>query len=53
MKGRLPENSMTPMTVVNPPPVQEMTSVQKRNSSVSTENEGDHHRPTGLEIQAV
>ncbi|XP_010692125.2 cell number regulator 6 [Beta vulgaris subsp. vulgaris] len=53
MKGRLPENSMTPMTVVNPPPVQEMTSDQKRNSSVSSENEGDHHRPTGLEIQAV
>ncbi|KAL2892503.1 Cell number regulator 6 [Bienertia sinuspersici] len=56
MKGRLSENTMTPMTVVNPPPVQEMSSDHKHESSSSVEKgdeSDDHHRHTGLEIQPV
>lgn len=56
MKGRLSDNVMMEMTVVNPPPVQEMTTENSRgsrSSSSSSENGTDHHRHTGLEIQPV
>ncbi|KNA16111.1 hypothetical protein SOVF_092030 [Spinacia oleracea] len=54
MKGRLSENTtMTPMTVVNPPPVQEMTSDHTHDSSSSSENGSQHHRHTDLQIQPL
>ncbi|XP_037409148.1 cell number regulator 6-like, partial [Triticum dicoccoides] len=37
-KGRLAENSVVPMTVVNPPPLQEMSMAE--NNAPTSENEG-------------
>ncbi|KAL5718240.1 Cell number regulator 6 [Ranunculus cassubicifolius] len=45
MKGRLSDNAVMPMTVINPPPVQEMTSDDnsRGSTSASTANgDGDH-----------
>ncbi|KAF5197436.1 Cell number regulator [Thalictrum thalictroides] len=48
MKGRLSDNVVMPMTVINPPPVQEMTSNEKRESSSTSTSGGE---PASLETQ--
>ncbi|KAL5718370.1 Cell number regulator 6 [Ranunculus cassubicifolius] len=53
MKGRLSDNAVMPMTVINPPPVQEMTSDDNSRGSTlsSTANgDGDHSH---LETQTL
>lgn len=52
MKGRLSENVVSQMTIVNPPPVQEMKSEDDSQSSApnSSANNNGH---TNLEMQAV
>ncbi|WVZ03842.1 hypothetical protein V8G54_024648, partial [Vigna mungo] len=52
MNGRLSDNNMfSEMTVVNPPPIQEMKSTdEKETAETSSPNNNDH---TDLEIQAV
>ncbi|XP_077235404.1 PLAC8 family protein [Tasmannia lanceolata] len=47
MKGRLSDNVAMPMTIINPPPVQEMNMVENQETA---ENGVDH---TNLEIQAL
>ncbi|KAJ6839063.1 cell number regulator 6-like [Iris pallida] len=51
MKGRLADNAVMPMTVVNPPPVQEMSTNENRESEAS-ENDTQSHQAT-LEMQAL
>lgn len=48
MRNHLSDNTSMQMTVVNPPPVQEMNSEESKNSASTTH--GEH---TGLEIQAL
>jgi hypothetical protein len=55
MKNRLSDNSATPMTVVNPPPVQEMNANQTNaesasDSRVHKDNNGEH---VDLEMQPL
>lgn len=51
MKGRLSDDTPMPMTVVNPPPVQEMsTAGVNRDSAPSSRNDTDQ---TNLEMQAL
>lgn len=50
MKGRLSENTVMPMTVVNPPPVQEMNASENHRESASSGNGTDH---TNLEMQPL
>ncbi|XP_017436010.1 cell number regulator 6 [Vigna angularis] len=51
MKGRLSDNMFSEMTVVNPPPIQEMKSTdEKETAETSSPNNNGH---TDLEIQAV
>ncbi|KAI4363627.1 hypothetical protein MLD38_019820 [Melastoma candidum] len=52
MKGHLSDNVAMPMTIVNPPPVQEMSSGDddRNGSESSTVNDGDH---TKLEMQPL
>ncbi|KAJ4847262.1 Cell number regulator 6 [Turnera subulata] len=47
MKGRLSENFVMPMTIVNPPPVQEMSSASENQDSSPPE------KSTNLEMQAL
>ncbi|KAK3001355.1 hypothetical protein RJ639_021134 [Escallonia herrerae] len=51
MKGRLSDNIVMPMTVVNPPPVQEMTSASDNQDSAPSFANGVEH--TNLEMQAL
>ncbi|KAM7494630.1 hypothetical protein LguiB_029239 [Lonicera macranthoides] len=55
MKGRLSDESITPMTIVNAPPVQQMnssdTNTNNRDSEPSDANGGTGH--TNLEMQAL
>ncbi|KAK9293114.1 hypothetical protein L1049_021100 [Liquidambar formosana] len=51
MQGRLSDNVVMPMTVVNPPPIQEMNaSGDNQNSAPSSTNNVEH---TNLEMQAL
>lgn len=51
MKGRLSDNAVMPMTMVNPPPVQEMNSAtENKDSAPSSANDGEH---TNLEMEAL
>ncbi|KAI4332742.1 hypothetical protein L6164_017625 [Bauhinia variegata] len=53
MKGRLSDVVVSPMTVLNPPPVQEMKSAEvNENSGVSSSNNHDHEH-TNLEMQPI
>ena len=55
MKGRLSDNFVMPMTLVNAPPVQQMNSAddnnQESSSSSSAVNGHEHH--TNLEMQPL
>ena len=57
MKGRLSDNMFSEMTVVNPPPLQEMNSSHDKetpeSSSSPNNNENNNDDHTHLEIQAV
>lgn len=51
MTGRLSDNAFSQMTVVNPPPIQEMESTdEKENPETSSANNNEH---TVLEMQAI
>lgn len=41
MKGRLSDDALVPMTVVNPPPVQEMDAATSHDDSASPSKNGD------------
>ena len=47
MKGRLTDDMVMPITVINPPPIQEMTSVETAEKSTG----GDQHET--LEMQPL
>ncbi|XP_062092181.1 cell number regulator 6-like [Humulus lupulus] len=51
MKGRLSENAVSPMTIVNPPPVQEMKSEDESQPSAPNSSANNGH--TNLEMQAL
>lgn len=48
MKGRLSDNFVMPMAIVNPPPVQEMSSASENRDSEPSSDKG-----TSLEMQAL
>ncbi|KAF8380523.1 hypothetical protein HHK36_028010 [Tetracentron sinense] len=50
MKGHLSDDVVMPMTIVNPPPVQEMNASENQESSSSSANGNEH---TNLEMQAL
>jgi hypothetical protein len=51
MKGRLSDNVFSEMTIVNPPPIQEMNSTdEKENPETSSANNNEH---TTMEMQAL
>ncbi|KAE8022359.1 hypothetical protein FH972_008163 [Carpinus fangiana] len=50
MKGRLSENVVMPMTIVNPPPVQEMKPADGNEDSAPSSGNNEH---TNLEMQAM
>ncbi|OVA15218.1 hypothetical protein BVC80_3g31 [Macleaya cordata] len=54
MKGRLSDNVVMPMTIINPPPVQEMNASHESATTAST-NGGAENTSTGtsLEIQPL
>ncbi|PON56281.1 PLAC8 motif-containing protein [Parasponia andersonii] len=52
MKGRLSENVVSPMTIVNPPPVQEMKSEDESQASAPTSS-ANNNGHTNLEMQAL
>ena len=51
MKGRLADNFAVPMTIVNPPPVQEMKSENDEEGTTSSSNM--RNGQTNLEMQAL
>lgn len=51
MKSRLSEDSVMPMTIVNPPPVQEMNAADGGRDSASTSANGAEH--VQVEMQAL
>lgn len=55
MKGRLSENVVMPMTIVNPPPVQEMKAADDNQVSApsSAENSNNNSGHTNLEMQPL
>lgn len=53
MKGRLSDNMFSEMTIVNPPPIQEMTTDEKENPETSSANNNEHNEHTTLEMQAL
>ncbi|KAK8960780.1 Cell number regulator 6 [Platanthera guangdongensis] len=54
MKARLSENTVTPMTVVNPPAVQEMSSTDEIRESRASANGGSQNlHSTTLEMRAL
>lgn len=54
MKARLSENTVTPMTVVNPPAVQEMSSADEISESRASANGGAQNlQSTTLEMRAL
>ncbi|KAJ6703776.1 hypothetical protein OIU85_029680, partial [Salix viminalis] len=48
MKGRLSDNFVMPMTIVNPPPVQEMSATSENQDSIAAPEKG-----TVLEMQPL
>ena len=50
MKGRLSDNVVMPMTIVNPPPVQEMKPNDDNHDSAQSSANNEH---TTLEMQAL
>lgn len=50
MKGRLSDNVVMPMTIVNPPPVQEMKPTEENRDSAAISGKNEH---TNLEMQAL
>lgn len=50
MKGRLSDNVVMPMTIVNPPPVQEMNPNEDNHDSAQSSANDEH---TTLEMQAL
>lgn len=50
MKGRLSDDVVMPMTVVNPPPVQEMKPPEENRDSAQSSAKNGH---TNLEMQAL
>ncbi|XP_010258858.1 PREDICTED: cell number regulator 6-like [Nelumbo nucifera] len=50
MKERLSDNMVTPMTIVNPPQVQEMNASENQESTSTSINGGEH---TNLQMQAL
>nr|CAD1818810.1 unnamed protein product [Ananas comosus var. bracteatus] len=54
MKGRLSDSAATPMTVVNPPPLQEMNANESRSSApAETADQRNSHHHANLEMQAL
>lgn len=51
MKSRLSEDSAMPMTLVHPPPVQEMKAADDGHASASTSANGSDH--VQVEMQAL
>ena len=51
MKGRLSDNAVMPMTIVNPPSVQEMKSEDESQGSAPNSSANNGH--TNLEMQAL
>lgn len=51
MKGHLSDNVVMPMTIINPPVVQEM-NVNENRESAGSEN-GVHNQHTEVEIQPL
>lgn len=52
MKNRLSDNSASPMTVVNPPPVQEMNANQM-NTESSSDSRVHNNEHVDLEMQPL
>lgn len=52
MKGRLSDNVVMPMTVVNPPPVQEM-SMNENHGSTAPDTGAQQHEHANVEIEAL
>lgn len=52
MKNRLSDNSAMPMTIVNPPPIQEMNAAAS-DSRESVPSSANNSEQTNLEIQAL
>ncbi|KAF5457693.1 hypothetical protein F2P56_021777 [Juglans regia] len=50
MKGRLSDNVVMPMTIVNPPPIQEMKPTEENQDSAPISGKNEH---TNLEMQAL
>lgn len=53
MNGRLSDDAVRALTVVNPPPIQEMKAGGERGSSSSSGNGDGHNKHTNLELQPV
>lgn len=54
MKSRLSDNTIMPMTVINPPAVQEMNVNESKESTTTTnERNGDHNHDSDLEIEPL
>lgn len=53
MKNRLSENAIMPMTVVNPPPVQEMNMNESREIPVAENNGEQGQRGAALEMHPL
>lgn len=51
MKSRLSDNAAMPMTIVNPPPVQEMNAARDNRESVPSS--ANSTEQTNLEMQAL
>jgi len=52
MKGRLSDNIFSEMTIVNPPPIQEMKSNDEKENP-ETSSSADNNEHTTLEMQAI
>ena len=51
MKGRLSDDAATSLTMVNPPPIQEMGAARENQDSAPSSANGTEH--TNLEMQAL
>lgn len=52
-KGRLSDNAVMPMTVVNPPPVQQMKPAEDNNHDSAAPSSADDNGHTNMEMQAL
>ncbi|KAL9225226.1 hypothetical protein vseg_001175 [Gypsophila vaccaria] len=53
MKSRLSDEAVMPMTVVNPPPIQEMTGRDSHEAEMTSRTERNSNDSTSLEMQTV